>query len=181
MEEGNSIDMAGIPLITAEGATVKDGAVEGAEGGGIEAGQDGDVEQGAEAARDEGVERTVPTEENRASDVERVAVAEHAEPTVDASLEADAANAEGAAHMSVEQVGEATHGSSGGKADDEVHAAELEAALLAVSSPGREANADAEPVETGPSSATVPRPRSEGLRFQRTVVLLPLQLYSKLI
>jgi hypothetical protein len=42
------------------------------------------------------VEHTAPTEENRASDVERVAVAKHVVPTADASPNADAANAEGA-------------------------------------------------------------------------------------
>jgi hypothetical protein len=142
--------MTGIPLIAPEGAAVGDAVAEGAEGGGIEAGQGDKAEQGAEAECDEGVEHAVPTEENHASHAERVAMAERAEPTVDASPGADAANTEGATHVSVEQVGEATHRSTGGNADDEAHAAELEAALLAASSPDREANADAEPVETAP-------------------------------
>jgi hypothetical protein len=44
LEEGNWIDMAGIPLIAAEGAVAEDGATEGAEGVGVEAGQGGDAE-----------------------------------------------------------------------------------------------------------------------------------------
>jgi hypothetical protein len=54
----------------------------------------------------------------------------------------------------------------GGNADDEVHAAELEAALLAASSQEREANADVEPVETTPLRPLLPNPRSEELRFK---------------
>jgi hypothetical protein len=154
MEEGNWIDMAEIPLITAEGVATEGGAAGDAECGGVEAGHSGDAEQGAKAAHNEGVECTIPTEENPTSDAERVAVAEHAELAAGISPEADASNAEGAAHVSVEQMGEAARGSLGGDADDEVHTAELEATLLAVSSPGRETHADAEPVENGPPSVT---------------------------
>jgi hypothetical protein len=154
MEEGNWIDMAEIPLIAAEGATAEDGAAEDAEGGGVEVGHNGNAKRGVETARDDGVERTVPTEENRASDVERVAVAKHAEPATDTSPEADAVNAEGDARVSVEQMGEAVRGSSGGDANDKAHAVELEAMLLAVSPPGHEAHTDAEPLEIDPPSAT---------------------------
>jgi hypothetical protein len=93
-------------------------------------------------------------------------VAEHAKTTADTSPVADVASAEGASHMSVEQKGEASCGLSGGDANDEAHAAELEAALLAVSSPGREAHADAEPIQTAPLRPVLLRLRSEGLRFQ---------------
>jgi hypothetical protein len=41
-------------------------------------------------------------------------------------------------------------GSTGVNADDEEHAAELELALLAASSPDREANGDVDPAETHP-------------------------------
>jgi hypothetical protein len=57
--------------------------------------------------------------------------------------------------MSVEQVGEAARGPTGGNAHDEAHAAEHEAALLAASSPDHKANTDAEPFETTLPSATV--------------------------
>jgi hypothetical protein len=142
--------MARIPLIAVEGAVAEGGAAEGADGRGAEVGQGDVAKQGAEATCDKGVEHTVTTEEDRASDAERVAVDEHAEPTADASPEVDATNAKGATHVSVEQVGEAAHRSSGGNADDEAHVAKLKAVLLTVNSPGREANADAEPVETAP-------------------------------
>jgi hypothetical protein len=68
--------------------------------------------------------------------------------------------------VSVEQMGRTTCGSSRGDADDEAHTAELEAALLAASSPGHEAHTDAKLVETGPLRRLLPRLRSEGLRFQ---------------
>jgi hypothetical protein len=86
MEEDNCIDMIGIPLIAVEGAA-NEGIVreEGAEGRGAEAGLGDETEQGTKAERDEGVEHTAPTEENRASDVERIAVAKHVVPTADAS------------------------------------------------------------------------------------------------
>jgi hypothetical protein len=93
-------------------------------------------------------------EENLESNVESVTVAEHAEPTVVTSPGADAANAVGAAHMSAKQKDEAASGSTGGNADDEVHVAELEAALLAASSPDHAADVDADPVETATPSAT---------------------------
>jgi hypothetical protein len=114
MEEGIWIDMAGIPLIATEGATAEDGAAGDAEGGGAEAGHSGDAEQGAKVARDKRVERTVPAKENPASDAEHLAVAERAELATGTSPKADASNAEGATHVSVEQTGEAAHGSSGG-------------------------------------------------------------------
>jgi hypothetical protein len=103
MEEDNWIDMIGILLIATEGAATE-GIIreEGAKGGGVEVGLGDKTEQGTEAERDEGVEHTDPTEENRASDVERVAVAEHVVPTADASPGIDAANIEGAAHVSAE-------------------------------------------------------------------------------
>jgi hypothetical protein len=145
--------MVGIPLIAAEGAAAEVGAAEDAEGGGVEAGHNDDAEQGTETTRDEGAERTIPAEENPASDAERGAMAEHVALAAGTSPDANVANAEGAAHASVEEMGQAARGPSGGDATDEAHAVELVATLLAVSSLGREAHADAEPVETGPTSA----------------------------
>jgi hypothetical protein len=149
MEEGNWIDMTGIPLIATKGI-IKE---EGAGGGGAEAGHGDEAEQGAKAEHDEGVEHTTPSEKNRASDVDHVAVTEHGVPTTDASPGADATNTEGAAHVSTEQMEEVAHGSTGGNADDETHTTELEAALLAASSPDHEANASADPAEADPVSA----------------------------
>jgi hypothetical protein len=155
--------MASIPLITAVGVVAEGGAAEDAEGGGakaghsVEQGAEGDAEQDAEGARGEGAERTGPAEENPASDMECVVVAEHAALAASTSLEANAANAEDAAHAPVEEVNEATWGPSRGDADDEAHVAKLEATLLAASSPECETHAeDADPVETGtPSAAAV--------------------------
>jgi hypothetical protein len=77
--------------------------------------------------------------------------AEHAALAARTSPEATATNAEDAVRAPVEKVNETTGGPTGGNVDDVAHAAELEAALLAVSSPAREARSkDAGAVETGP-------------------------------
>jgi hypothetical protein len=159
MEEGNWIEMAGVTLITAKGTVAEGGAAEDTEGGcaevghNAEQGAEGDAEQDTETARDEGAGRTSSAEENPASDAKRVVVAEHAALAAGTSPEANAVNTEGAAHAPVEEVNETTRRSSGGDADDKVHAAELEAALLTVSSPGCETHTeDAGPIETGTPS-----------------------------
>jgi hypothetical protein len=146
----------------AEGTAAEGGAAEDAEGGGakaghgIEQGVEGDAKQDTETARGEGAERTSPAEENLASDGERTMVAEHAALAASTSPEANAANAKDAAHAPVEEVNGAARGPSGGDTDDEAHAAKLEVALLAASSPGRETHAeDADPVEAGTPSAVV--------------------------
>jgi hypothetical protein len=153
--------MTRIPLIIAEGVVAESGAVEDAEGRGVVAGRgaeqgiEGYAKQDAETARGEGAERTGPAEENPASEVERVVVAEHAALAVGASPEANAVNAEGASHAPVAEVNENTRGPTGGDAEDEAHTAELEAALLVVSSPGCKTRAeDAGAVKTGIPSAT---------------------------
>jgi hypothetical protein len=57
MEEGNWIDMTGIPLIATEGVAAEGIVREvGAEGGGTEAGHGDEAEQGTEAKRNEGVD-----------------------------------------------------------------------------------------------------------------------------
>jgi hypothetical protein len=131
MEKGNWIEMTWIPLIAAEGAAAEGGAAEDVEGGGtaarrgVEQGAEGDTEQDTETARGEGAERTGPAEENQPSDAERVMVAEHVALAASTSPEANAVNAEGAAHAPVEGVNENTRGPTWGDADDEVHATEL--------------------------------------------------------
>jgi hypothetical protein len=79
-------------------------------------------------------------------------MAKHDELAARTSPNADSSNTEGVACVSVERTGEAARGSSGGDADDKAHTAELEVAFIVVSSPGREAQANAEPVETEPPS-----------------------------
>jgi hypothetical protein len=65
MEEGNWIEMTGIPLIAAKGTIAEGGATTDAEGGGAETGHgaehgaEGGLEQDAKTAHDERVERTV--------------------------------------------------------------------------------------------------------------------------
>jgi hypothetical protein len=93
-------------------------------------------------------------EENLASGAERVVVAKNVALAAGTSPEADALNGEGAAHTPVEEVNENTRGPIGGDVDDEVYIVELEAALLAVISPGCETHAnDVGVVETGIPSA----------------------------
>jgi hypothetical protein len=77
--------------------------------------------------------------------------AEHAALAARTCPEATATNAEDTVHAPVEEVNETTGGPTRSNVDDVAHAAELEAALLAVSSPAREARSeDAGAVETGP-------------------------------
>jgi methylglyoxal synthase len=79
-------------------------------------------------------------------------VAEHAALATRTSPEATATTAEDIVRTPVEEVNEAARGPTGGDTDDVAHAAELEATLLAVSSPAREAHTeDAGAAETGPS------------------------------
>jgi hypothetical protein len=152
--------MTRVPLIAAEGAVTEGGAAEDAEGEGAEAGHGveqgvkGDAEQDVETARGKGTERTGPAEENPASDEERIVVAEHTALAAGTFPEANAVNAKGVVHVPVEEVNGNMRGPSEGDTDDEAHTADVEAALLAVSSPGRETHTeDAGPVETGVPSA----------------------------
>jgi methylglyoxal synthase len=81
--------------------------------------------------------------------------AEHATPAAHTPPEATATTAENVVRASVEEVNKATLGPTGGDAEDVAHAAELEAALLVVSSPTHEAHTeDAGAAETGLPSAT---------------------------
>jgi hypothetical protein len=83
MEEGNWIEMTGIPLIVVEGTAAEGGAADDAEGGGAETGRDANHEaeglmgQGAEAAHDDRIECAVPAEGNPADDAEHAVGAEH--------------------------------------------------------------------------------------------------------
>jgi hypothetical protein len=83
MEEGNLIEMTGIPLITAEGVAVDD-----AEGGGAKTGRgsnhgaEGLTGQGAEAAHDDVMQRTAPTKKDPTQETEDASGAKRATPTV---------------------------------------------------------------------------------------------------
>jgi hypothetical protein len=81
-----------------------------AAGRGVEQGAEGDAKQDAETAHGEGAERTSPVEENPASGAECVVVAKNVALAAGTSPEADALNAEGAAHTPVEEVNENTRG-----------------------------------------------------------------------
>jgi hypothetical protein len=151
MTEGNWIAMPGIPLITAGGP----------EAAAREAGEvTGDHGDEAGVAED----TTAPTtEEERAdgapgpaAEVERTEAAEEAVPPAPASAEpAPVPEVESAPTPSEAVAAAATpEEDAGADASEAVHVAELEAALLAASSPDREgptepaADAAAVPVET---------------------------------
>jgi hypothetical protein len=160
MEEGDLIDMTGIPIIAAEGTATEGGAAADAEDGGAQTGHGADheakggTEQGTEVVHDDTAERTGPAEECPANDVKHAVVAECAALVTRTSPEATATIAEDVVHAPVEEVNEATRGPTRGDADDVAHAAELEAALLTVSSLTCEAhNEDAGAAETDPPLA----------------------------
>jgi hypothetical protein len=156
MEEGNWIEMTGIPLITDEGTVADGGADADAEGGCAETGHgadheaEGGTEQGAETTHDDRAERTGPTEESPANDAKRAVGVEHAVLAACTSPEATTTTAEDVVRAPVEEVNETAHGPTRCDADDVTHATELEAALLAISSPACEAHIeDAGAAETG--------------------------------
>jgi hypothetical protein len=161
MEEGNWIEMTGISLITAEGTAVEGVAADDVEGGGAETGRGADhgakglTGQGAEAAHDDKMERTAPTERDPAHEMEDASGDEHATLAVGTPPpEAPAADAENVVHAPVEEAAETARGPTGGDADDASHVTQLEAALLAVSSPAREAHPEgAGDAETEPPPA----------------------------
>jgi hypothetical protein len=145
MEEGNWIAMAGIPLISVEGTAAEGGAAADAEGGGTVV-QHGDAHeaeglatQGAEATHDDRAERIIPAAETPAHDVERAVAAEDATLAAHTSPEATATPTEDPVHAPAQDVHEAACEPTGGDADKRAHIAELEAVLLAVSSPAHEA------------------------------------------
>lgn len=159
MEEGDWIDMTRVPLIITKGATARTAPdailEESAEDKGAKTGQADEAEHAVVVDRPDEAEHATPVVENHKSDAEHVVEAEHAVHSVDVSSGADLANTEDTALASPEQMEELVIGSTGVNADDEEHAAELELALLAASSPDREANGDADPAETHPPLANV--------------------------
>jgi hypothetical protein len=148
MTEGNWITMPGVPLITAggpEAAAREEGEVTGAPGD--EAGAAGDM--------------TAPTTEGERADgapgpsakVERTEAAEETIPPMPASPGAAPVPEEDSAPAPDEAVAVAvtTEGDAGADASEAAHVAELEAVLLAASSPGREG-----PAEPAADAAAVP-------------------------
>jgi hypothetical protein len=149
MTDGNWIAMPGVPLITAGDPETTVG-----EGGNV-TDAPGD---GAHAAE----ERTGPTTDeervNRATgpsdEVERTEAAEETVPPAPASPGAASVPEVDAAPVPDEATAAAvnTEENAGGDASETAHVAELEAALLAVSSPGRED--PAEPAATAVATRT---------------------------
>jgi hypothetical protein len=135
MTEGNWIAMPGVPLITAgdpEGAVREEGNVSGAPG------------DGARAAEETMGPTTDEERVNRATgpsvDVERTEAAVETVPPVPASPVATSVPEVDSAPVPDEAVAAAinTEENAGADASEAAHVAELEAALLAASSPGRE-------------------------------------------
>jgi hypothetical protein len=154
MEEGNWIEMIGIPLITAEGAAADDAEGRGAgTGRGSDHGAKGLTGQGAEVAHNDMMECAAPTERDPAQETEDAPGTERATLAVNTPPEAPAVDAEDVTHAPVEEAAETACGPIGGDADDAADAAELEAALLAISSPAREAH-----TEGAGDAATEPPP-----------------------
>jgi hypothetical protein len=148
MTEGNWIAMPGVPLITAgdpETVIREEGNVTDALGDGAQAAE----ETTGPTTDEERVNRaTGPSDE-----VERTEAAEETVPPTPASPGAASVPEAKAALVSDEAASAAvnTEVNAGGDASETVHAAELEAVLLAASSPGCE-----DPAE--PAAATVAAP-----------------------
>jgi hypothetical protein len=140
MKEGEWIAMPGVPLITAEGS------VAAAPRGGEAAGVPEDETHGAE-------DTTAPTtEEGRGGDApgaaaeeEQAEAAAGTAPPAPAGLEATSATEEEATLAPAEAAAAAapTEENTAADASEAAHEAELEAALLAASSPGGEGPAEA--------------------------------------
>jgi hypothetical protein len=140
MEEGNWISMPGVPLITTEGAAAERGAAADTEGGGADAQCDdasdteGVARLDVEAIHDDRVEGPMDDAERTMATVCTI-VAACSSPKVAAAPDGDAVPApDEDAHAAA-----STRGPPGGDASEMAHAAELEATLLATSSPEREA------------------------------------------
>jgi hypothetical protein len=162
MEEGNWIAVTEIPLIAAEGTGADGEAAGDAECGGPEVRRgaaheaEGLAIQVAEATHNDRAERTTPAAESPINDAEHAVVAEDAPPEArNPPPEATVTLAEDAVRAPAEEVNETAHGPTEGDADDAANTNELEAALLAVNSPAREAHpTDAGAAETDPPSTT---------------------------
>jgi hypothetical protein len=150
MTEGNWIAMPGIPLITAgnsEATAVEGGNVADAPGDGARAAE-GTTWATSDEARTDRATRPSDEVERTEAAVETISPAP-ASPGADAAPEVDVAPApDEAAPVAV-----ITEENAGNDTSETAHAAELEAALLAASSPGRED--PAEPAAAAPAEAPV--------------------------
>jgi hypothetical protein len=140
MEEGNWIAMPGAPLITAEGVATERGAAADVGGNGADAQRDDarvTEEVGrpdAEAVRDDGAEGPSDDAERATATVGTIVAASTSLGT-SAAPDGDAIPAPDEDVRAAARAG----GAPGGDASEVAHAAELEAALLAASSPERKA------------------------------------------
>jgi hypothetical protein len=148
MTEGNWITMPGVPLITSgdpEAAAREEGEVTGAPGDGSRAAE----ETTGPTTEEERVDRaTGPSVE-----AERIEAAEEVVPPAPASPGATPVPEVHSAPVPDEAVAAAviTEENAGADASEAAHIAELEAVLLAASSPGRE-----DPAEPAADSAAAP-------------------------
>jgi hypothetical protein len=148
MTEGNWITMLGVPLITSgdpEAAAREEGEVTGAPGDGARAAE----ETTGPTTEEERVDgKTGPSVE-----VERTEAAEEVVPPAPASPGAAPVTEVHSAPVPDEAVAAAviTEENPGADASEAAHVVELEAALLAASSPGRE-----DPAEPAADSAAAP-------------------------
>jgi hypothetical protein len=150
MTEGNWIAMPGIPLIAAgdpEATAVEEGNVTDVPGNGVPAAE-GTTGPTPDEARVDGA--TGPSNEaERTEETVEIISPAPASPGAAAVPEVDAAPApDEAAPVAVN-----TEENVGGDTSETAHAAELEAALLAASSPGREG--PTEPAAAAPAEAPV--------------------------
>jgi hypothetical protein len=148
MTEGNWIAMPGVPLITAgdpEAAVREEGDVTGAPGDGARA-----AEETTGPTTDE---ERVNSATGPSVEVERAEAAEETVPPAPASPVAASVPEVDSAPMPDEAVVAAvnTEENAGADALEAAHVAELEAALLAASSPGRE-----DPAEPAAASVAAP-------------------------
>jgi hypothetical protein len=154
MEEGNWIAMPCVPLITAEGVVAERGAAADVGGDGADAQCDDariteEVERpDAEAMRDDGAEGPSDDAERTAATV-GTTVPAFTSPRSVAAPEGDAIPAPNENVRATDSIGEAP----GGDASEMAHAAELEATLLAASSPERDAPPPPEPTGAEPTEA----------------------------